>query len=75
MRRLQKVVIDTSALLNHDGLIDDLKDEYKIVIPIKVVEELDNIKQNSANDELKYHARKSIHSLSCLLYTSPSPRD
>jgi len=63
MRRLQKVVIDTSALLNHDGLIDDLKDEYKIVIPIKVVEELDNIKQNSANDELKYHARKSIHSL------------
>ena len=63
MKRLQKVVIDTSALLNHEGLIDELKEKYKIVIPIKVVEELDNIKQNSTNDSLKYFARKSIHSL------------
>lgn len=63
MRKLQKVVIDTSALLNHVNLVDDLKDFYKIIIPIKVVEELDNIKQNSTNDNLKYYARKSIHSL------------
>ena len=50
-------------MLNHEGLIDELKEKYEIVIPIKVVEELDNIKQNSTNDSLKYFARKSIHSL------------
>lgn len=63
MKNLQKVVIDTCSLLNHENLIDDLKNDYDIIIPIKVVEELDNIKQNSPNEELKYHARKAIHSL------------
>lgn len=63
MNKTKKVVIDTSALLNNDNLIDELKDKYKIVLPIKVVEELDNIKQNSSNEDLKFRARQSIRSL------------
>lgn len=59
----QNLVIDTSSLLNRDNLINELKDQYNIIIPIKVVEELDNIKQNSPNDTLKYHARKVIRTL------------
>ena len=39
MKRLQKVVIDTSALLNNEVLINSLKDNYKIIIPINFTQQ------------------------------------
>ena len=46
--RGEKIVIpDTSALLKHTQLIDELSKEYsKVVIPKIVIDELDNIKNN-----------------------------
>jgi len=46
--RGEKIVIpDTSALLKHTQLIDELSKEYsKVIIPKIVIDELDNIKNN-----------------------------
>ncbi len=43
---MEKLVLDTSALMNCCSIIERLKSEYNIIIPITVIEELDNLKTN-----------------------------
>ena len=43
---MEKCVLDTSALMSCCNIIERLKSEYNIIIPITVIEELDNLKTN-----------------------------
>lgn len=43
----EKIVLDTSALMSCKNIIDYFKNDYDIVVPVVVVEELDNLKTNS----------------------------
>lgn len=50
LRGEKVVVIDTSALLKNDQLVDELSKEYsRVVVPQIVIEELDNIKDKNTN--------------------------
>lgn len=53
----EKIVLDTSALMSCKNIIDYFKNDYDIIIPIVVVEELDNLKINS-----DYHKSSSARS-------------
>lgn len=58
MARMKKYVFDTNLLLNN---LDTLKEVIErgdvAVIPLQVIEELDNMKGRGSNEERKYNAR------------------
>lgn len=56
---MESVVLDTSALMNYNNIIEKLSKQYNIIIPIVVVEELDHLKTNK-DTERAYKARKAI---------------
>lgn len=43
---MNRLVLDTSALMEHNNIIEKFYKEYNIIIPIVVIEELDNLKTN-----------------------------
>ena len=43
---MDRLVLDTSALMEHNNIIEKFYKEYNIIIPIVVIEELDNLKTN-----------------------------
>lgn len=43
---MEKLVLDTSALMSCCNIIERLRETYDIIIPITVIEELDNLKTN-----------------------------
>lgn len=63
MKSLQKVVIDTSSLINDESVISELIDTYNIILPITIVEELDNLKDKSLSEETKFLARRALHQI------------
>lgn len=56
---MDNLVLDTSALMSCNNIIDKLKHEYKMFIPIVVIEELDNLK-TSPNHLKASKARQAI---------------
>ncbi len=56
-------VLDTNVLLHNSESVSSFEDNY-VVLPMKVIEELDKFK--SRNDELGRNARQTIRSLDCL---------
>ncbi len=60
---MKSVVLDTSALMNCNNLIEALSKDYHVVIPIVVVEELDNLKTNR-DTERAMQARNAIRQIS-----------
>ncbi len=56
-------VLDTNVILHDSSCIHQF-DEHDIVIPIPVLEELDNFKKG--NDEINFHAREFSRTLDCL---------
>lgn len=56
---MEKCVLDTSALMSCCNIIDRLKSEFDIIIPITVIEELDNLKTNK-DYERSSKARNAI---------------
>lgn len=56
---MEKCVLDTSALMSCCNIIDRLKSEFDIIIPITVIEELDNLKTNK-DYEKSSKARNAI---------------
>ncbi len=58
------VVTDTSALLKNNQLIDELSKEYShVIVPMIVITELDNIKNNSENESLAARAWQILSSI------------
>lgn len=55
-------MLDTSYLMNRENILDKLLQDYKIIINIVVVEELDNLKQNE-NHRKAFQARRAIKSI------------
>lgn len=54
------IVIDTNVLLDDPHILNKLKNEYKIIIPLTVLRELDNHK---FDPNLSYSARNAIYSI------------
>jgi len=59
---MKSVVLDTSALMNCNNLIEALSKDYHVVIPIVVIEELDNLKTNR-DTERAMQARNAIRQI------------
>ena len=55
-------MLDTSYLMNRENILDKLLEEYKVIINIVVVEELDHLKQ-SENARKSFQARRAIKSI------------
>lgn len=58
----RNVVIDTSALMNNENIIQELIDFYNVIISIVTLEELDNLKTNKDFDVSK-RARSAIKNM------------
>ncbi|MEG0577782.1 MAG: PhoH family protein [Bacilli bacterium] len=56
---IKPIVLDTSALMKNNTLVETLLDMYQVIIPIVVVSELDNLK-TSENGEKACGARQAI---------------
>lgn len=59
---LRNIVVDTSSLMENDGILDELINVYNVIINIVVVEELDNLKTNKDFDRA-FKAKRAIRSL------------
>ena len=58
----RKVVLDTSTLIEHEDILEQLIDIYDVVISIVTVEELDKLKTDK-DGSLAFKARRAINSL------------
>jgi PhoH-like ATPase len=58
----RNAVLDTNILMSHSNMLGSLIDEYNITLPLKVLEELDNLKTNQ-NPEKAYKAREAIRQI------------
>lgn len=58
----QSILLDTSTLIERDGIIEELIDVYDICISITTVEELDKLKTDK-DGSLAFRARRAIKSL------------
>lgn len=56
------IVLDTSVLINHKDIIERISNDYQIIIPIVVIEELDHLKTNK-DEALSKRARRAIRSI------------
>jgi PhoH-like ATPase len=57
------LIIDTNALLDEPGLLSQFSDEHQtVVIPLKVMEELDGLKENPRTTQKAQRAIKAIES-------------
>jgi PhoH-like ATPase len=56
---MAKVVVDTNYLIEQDDL-EDLIKQYEIIIPICVLEEIDNLNHTSNDQNKKYKIRNAI---------------
>jgi PhoH-like ATPase len=56
---MAKVVVDTNYLIEQDDL-EDLIKQYEVVIPLCVLEELDNLNHTSNDQSKKYKIRNAI---------------
>ena len=59
MGEKKKVVIDTNIFMESIDILKNLIDEYEVIIPLIVLEELDNLK-DSHNDTRSHKARHAI---------------
>lgn len=57
----RKIVVDTSMLMEDIKSVEQLIDDYQIIIPHIVLEELDNHKDNYKDAIRQYKGRKGIH--------------
>lgn len=55
-------MLDTSYLMNRENILDKLLQNYKVIINIVVIEELDHLKQ-SENPRKSFQARRAIKSI------------
>ena len=55
-------MLDTSYLMNRENILDKLLEEYRVVINIVVIEELDHLKE-SENHRKSFQARRAIRSI------------
>jgi PhoH-like ATPase len=56
---MAKVVVDTNYLIEQDDL-EDLIKQYEIIIPMVVLEELDNLNHTTTDQNKKYKIRNAI---------------
>lgn len=56
----KKVVVDTSLFMINTDLVKELMDEYQVVIPVVVLEELDNLKDNYRDKTRSLKGRYAI---------------
>lgn len=59
---MKKIILDTSALMANSTIIDKLIKEYQVILPIVVIEELDNLKTNR-DIEKSSKARQAINNI------------
>lgn len=73
---LRNVVIDTSALMNNESIVQEFVDFYRVIISIVTLEELDNLKTNK-DFEISKRARsaiKEIEKLKDIIYFDTNKR-
>jgi PhoH-like ATPase len=58
----RNAVLDTNILMSYSNMLDSLIDEYNIILPLIVLEELDSLKTNQ-NPEKAYKAREGIRQI------------
>jgi len=63
---LKRITIDTNVLMNKPQAVKLLLEDYQVVIPITVIEELDNLK-TSKDGKKAYEARRAIHTIEKVL--------
>ena len=57
----RNAVLDTNILMSYSNMLGSLVDEYNIILPLVVLEELDHLKtnQNPEKAKIRGHAKKS----------------